>query len=793
MEETGMISSFWERLFRIRDLWFVLSLAAVICLPLTLVSLLNDTDLHLLLPITLFGMVAAWWMGQARQHKLSSGVILLGLSPLALTLYFGGTWKSLFRMVGEMVPLVEALLRMLRLHTPVDVSPLLLAREELLEKGLGFGTRLVVWVSGFMRGVQVEDPLLRTWFWCLVLWLAAVWAGWQMHRRERILAGILPTTLLLAFIVDFSGEKVELLLVHLGLILFLLGLAKFTEQKSHWDSSKTDYAESTVLETFLAIILLTTVLMSFSFFASTVSVKELMDKLNDRRAPSTQTQGESLGLEPVKGNAGLTGLKSGLPRSHLINSGPELSHQLVMTISTGELPPMPESANIPTPRHYWRTLTYQGYDGKSWWNPSPFAGDVAAGENLIPEIPGEYKVLTQTVTFSVETGDRLYWSGTLLSADLPFQAAWLRKAASSPLLYSNLLAGLASTKSYRAESLELYVDADTLRKSPATYPDWVRDQFLRLPETVPARVHALARDLTIAETTPYDRALAIETYLRTFPYTLEVDQPPPGRDAADYFLFDLKRGYCDYYATAMAVLARAAGVPSRLVVGYANGAYDYRRAQYIVTENYAHSWVEIYFTDIGWVEFEPTATQPAIARGEKTESMTPLVNMTPTESAPTRQVYSFLQNLPAKAWLPVLILFLCGTLWAGFDALRLRRLDPPQTIQTLYRRLRRLARPITGRPPRNQTAYSYAFALTQSVSAFETSPRLRKWLSPSRHEIEKLTDLFSRSLFAPHPSTRTEANIALKNWSRLKWRLILANLLRIIVKRKTRPLDSLTR
>jgi hypothetical protein len=243
----------------------------------------------------------------------------------------------------------------------------------------------------------------------------------------------------------------------------------------------------------------------------------------------------------------------------------------------------------------------------------------------------------------------------------------------------------------------------------------------------------------------------------------------------------------------MAVLARAAGVPARLVVGYANGAYDYRRAQYIVTENYAHSWVEIYFTDIGWVEFEPTATQPAISRGEIREPTIPLVDVAPTESLSTRQAYSFLRNLPAKTWIPILILFFCGVLWAGFDSLRLRRLDPPQTIQTLYRRLRRLARPITGRPSRNQTAYSYAFTLIQNLSAFETSPRLKKWLSPSRHEIEKLTDLFSRSLFAPHPSTRTDANTALKNWSRLKWRLLLANLLQIIVKRNTRSLDSLNR
>ena len=86
----------------------------------------------------------------------------------------------------------------------------------------------------------------------------------------------------------------------------------------------------------------------------------------------------------------------------------------------------------------------------------------------------------------------------------------------------------------------------------------------------------------------------------------------------DYFLFDLKEGYCDYYATSMAILARAAGLPSRLVVGYASGDYDPANNRYVVTEADAHSWVEIYFTGRGWVEFEPTASLPLIPLPEDT-------------------------------------------------------------------------------------------------------------------------------------------------------------------------------
>ena len=78
---------------------------------------------------------------------------------------------------------------------------------------------------------------------------------------------------------------------------------------------------------------------------------------------------------------------------------------------------------------------------------------------------------------------------------------------------------------------------------------------------------------------------------------------------ADYFLFDLKTGYCDYYATSMIVMARAVGLPARLVIGYANGDYDPVKAEYVIREADAHSWVEVYFAGAGWVEFEPTASE----------------------------------------------------------------------------------------------------------------------------------------------------------------------------------------
>ena len=89
----------------------------------------------------------------------------------------------------------------------------------------------------------------------------------------------------------------------------------------------------------------------------------------------------------------------------------------------------------------------------------------------------------------------------------------------------------------------------------------------------------------------------------------------------DYFLFDLQKGYCDYYASSMVVLARASGLPARLVVGYIAERYDEDLQAYVISEAEAHSWAEIYFPGYGWIEFEPTGGREPVYRLEETDGL----------------------------------------------------------------------------------------------------------------------------------------------------------------------------
>jgi hypothetical protein len=161
--------------------------------------------------------------------------------------------------------------------------------------------------------------------------------------------------------------------------------------------------------------------------------------------------------------------------------------------------------------------------------------------------------------------------------------------------------------------------AEELRGAPGDVPDWVR-RYTQLPD-VPQRVRDLSNTLTRNRRTTYDKVVAVEQFLRRYPYTLDVKPAPPDRDAVEYFLFDLKQGYCDYFASAMVVLLRAQGIPARLATGYVAGKFDNTAHKFIVTEEEAHSWPEVYFPTYGWQAFEPSGYRPPIVRPE--ESVAP--------------------------------------------------------------------------------------------------------------------------------------------------------------------------
>ena len=153
------------------------------------------------------------------------------------------------------------------------------------------------------------------------------------------------------------------------------------------------------------------------------------------------------------------------------------------------------------------------------------------------------------------------------------------------------------------------LNAVKLRAALTDYSPYITATYLQLPPLDP-RIPELAKQITKNAVTPFDKAMAIESYLHNrFTYTLNLIGKP-GDDPLAHFLFETHAGHCEYFASAMAIMLRTLGIPSREVNGFLPGEYNDLGGDYIVRASDAHSWVEVYFPGMDWQTFDPTPAGP---------------------------------------------------------------------------------------------------------------------------------------------------------------------------------------
>jgi transglutaminase-like putative cysteine protease len=308
-----------------------------------------------------------------------------------------------------------------------------------------------------------------------------------------------------------------------------------------------------------------------------------------------------------------------------------------------------------------------------------------------------------------------------------------------------------------------YIPAPTvteLREAGTDYPSEVAARYLALPD-VPQRVLDLAQELTAQAETPYDKALAIEKHLRSYDYDLEVPPPPPGEDVADYLLFKTRRGYCDYYATAMTVMLRSVGIPARHAVGYVLGTYDFRRDAYRVTQRDAHAWVEVYFAGYGWVEFEPTPYRTIFVRpiGGPTPAM-PEVTPGPPGSTLSQRPLSL------ALVLVIAVLALGGVVWAALALIRSgREISSRRLALQVYGGMVRWADRVHLGPARGDTPLEFSRRLGLALE--ERGP----WAEGAAKEATLIGQTYVEARYAAEPLSARDAGQALTAWEKLRSRL----------------------
>lgn len=269
----------------------------------------------------------------------------------------------------------------------------------------------------------------------------------------------------------------------------------------------------------------------------------------------------------------------------------------------------------------WRGIALTTFDGKRWSSNITRQQKLQPGPDgwiHAPETVQKGNTFGQTIRYTVflepVATDAVFVAGRALSLQGNFTggttnsfAAMLRNylVTDSTETIKNPFRNFAAIR-YAGVSRLPPRDAGRLRAAGTDYSNDITSTYLQLPEQLDRRIPELASEITRNAHTPFDKALRIETYLRTrFAYTLNLTGKP-GQDPLAHFLFETRAGHCEYFASAMAIMLRTLDIPSREVNGFLPGEYNDLGGDYIVRASDAHSWVEVYFPGNGWQVFDPT-------------------------------------------------------------------------------------------------------------------------------------------------------------------------------------------
>ncbi len=256
----------------------------------------------------------------------------------------------------------------------------------------------------------------------------------------------------------------------------------------------------------------------------------------------------------------------------------------------------------------WRGIALDHYDGRVWSRTDLRLNPVNLRQGAyfkLEEFSDSRELLAQT--FFLEA----------LSTSVVFTSRKVLAVSRDIGLIQRDASGSLFTLDHASRKIRYVAISDPSRPEPSllntrsgTIPEEVRNTCLQLPRQDP-RIGRLAREITGDRATPFEKARALETYLlKNYSYSLEMRGSPNTSDPLAAFLFDVRRGHCEYFASAMVIMLREVGIPARLVNGFRRGEYNKLGDDWTVRQYDAHSWVEAYFPPFGWYDFDPTPPDP---------------------------------------------------------------------------------------------------------------------------------------------------------------------------------------
>ena len=671
------------------------------------------------------------------------------------------------------------------------------------------------WLIRIAGSDQNVDSSLFLFLGCVAFWLSSGWLAWCSLRWRKPMLGLFPGAAI--FATNVLNSRDEQNANTLYFLLLTVALMLWSSYRSSLQSalrnglrltsdSRWDFWETGVAAT-AGVMLLAIFVPPLTHDDQTINVEngvfrswaEFQQNLN----------------HPVEvGRGGSAAFSTGFSTDAGLNGPLKRSDRLVFVYTiTGQ---------YAGPR-YFRGVNLQNGIRQNQWaylnNPFGFQFFVSKNSNLPYSDASLREQFSSTVQVHMlrppsNAPDVLFYPGQLDHSDRDTVAVESYKTSAAPS-FGTIDRVASSHPATSAGFYKVFVQfpnptEDELRNASTNFPDWIAP-YRTYPgltgtpafsttggggtgsgndlviignssgaSAATLRIKALADQITAHYTNNYDKAAAIENYLRAnYLYTLQPPAPKDNAtDALDNFLFNSKAGYCEYFASAMGDMLRAEGIPTRLVNGYGPGAYDNKQKLYLVRESDAHTWVEAYFPGYGWIPFEPTpdgnyfpipraaapstCTRDVCASGE--DQTTDVAGGTAKNGRGIHDLPGDLPNqnggLSTQTQLPYWLLVPFTLLLLGALAFFLvSRYLRPRTPGQVWKRLGMLSRLAGASGPSGETPS-------------ESGRRLAAAFPEASRSLRDLTESFVVTAYAPAEVGRVRSAEVVERWGQVRPHLV---------------------
>jgi transglutaminase-like putative cysteine protease len=505
-------------------------------------------------------------------------------------------------------------------------SRLLPANYTWLERWENLMFRLQTWYERAIQGGTSYDNLMFIFQMGVIIWAMGYLTIWFLFRSGKVWPAIVPGGLVLLINLYYAPQDISFwFIVYMMVSLLLVIRFNLFSQEKKWRSEGVFFRPDIGFDFLRDGFIFSALVIGFAWFTPPVVDAKTFGLLDEFQGSWRDMQNEwnrlfaDLNYRDRRAfDAFGSSLKLGGPR--------RLTNEPVMDVKVEGV------------GRYWRAVVYDYYSGDGWLTRDEDKAAFGPDDPLPLPMFEARELVTQTYTFYRDEATVLYAMSNPVALDrsarVTFNALSSQETAQTRLpswpdqgepwveeiTYIRSDATVDKGESYQVESMTSQATIRQLEGAGDDYPAWISERYLQLPDSITERTRQLAQEVTAPFDNNFAKARAVERFLRNeLKYNESLIAPPDGIDKVDYVLFNSKEAYCDYYATSMIVMLRSVGIPARLAAGFARGTFDSEKGAYHVLNKDAHSWVEVYFPNYGWIEFEPTAAQPNIIRPTSTD------------------------------------------------------------------------------------------------------------------------------------------------------------------------------